>query len=81
MAERITIIDLNNAGRVIILNDGVYLLSEEKFTKFFEIGKPTPKIIKLVNEKERIKEHYKLCEKIRKSGKFIGYADRILRDD
>ena len=73
-------IDFHKLGRLVILNEEIYLLSEKRYIQVFRINKPIPKLIKISDGKWE-EEHQKLCDKIRKHGKLMGEVDRILRDD
>ena len=80
-SQKMVGIDFHKIGRLVILNDELYLLSEKRYIQIFRINKPIQKIIKIHNEKKNMEEHEKLCNRIRTHGKLLGYADRMLRDD
>lgn len=72
---------VKNPKRIVVVNDEIYLLSEKRFNQIFKVGIPIPKIIKLMDKTYCAKEHEKLCNKVRKHGRLLDRADRILRDD
>ena len=78
-----SLINFHKLGRLVILNEEMYLLSEIRFNQIFEIGKDVPKNISIVkwDEKAHHKKHQKLCDNVKKYGKLMGEVDWILRDD
>lgn len=77
-------IDFHKLGRLVCLNNELYLLSEKNYNKIFENYfriALNEKTIKLFDKKKINKEHQELCNKVRKIGKLMGEVDEILRDD
>ena len=74
-------INFHRLGRLVILNNELFLLSEKRYNQIMNLNKPFPTILHLIDEKKRRIKHQKLCDKVRKYGNLIGQADIMLRDD
>lgn len=75
------LINFHRLGRIVILNDEIYLLSEKRYNQIFEVGRKIQSLIEVYDDKKYKEKHYKTCNKIRKFGKLLGNADYMLRDD
>lgn len=66
---------------LVVLNNDIYELSESHYDRIFKINKQVPKKLAIFDELKHREEHEKTCNAIRKHGKLIGMALRVLRDD
>jgi hypothetical protein len=79
--EKKEMINFHRLGRLVILNEEMFMLSEKRFIQIFQLNKEISRVIDALDERKWKKRHQNVCNKIRRYGKLMGFVDRILRDD